>query len=65
MDSEQILKEVNDDDDVIHISGVRQKRTFCISEFRTMMKTAMDAIKKTYAQSLNNQGYPLHTKVIQ
>lgn len=62
MDSEQILKGINDDD-VIHISGVSQKRTFCISDFRTMINIAVDAMKKTYAQSLPNQGHPLHTKV--
>ena len=62
MDSDQILNGINDDD-VIHISGVINKRTFCISEFRTMIKTAADAMKNAYAQSLQNQGYHLHTKV--
>jgi hypothetical protein len=63
MDSEQILKGINDDD-VIHITGVTKKRTFCISEFRTIIKTAAIAMKNAYASSLRNQRYLLHTSEI-
>ena len=62
MDSEQVLKGI-DDSDVIHISGVPKKRTFCISEFRTMIKTAAIAMKDAYASSLQGQGYRLYTEV--
>ena len=63
MDSEQILKGINDGD-VIHISGVPKKRTFCISEFRTMIKTAVIAMKYTYIDSLKSQRHLLHTSEI-
>lgn len=62
MDSEQVLKGINDGD-VIHISGIPQKRTFCVSEFRTMIKTAAIAMKKAYASSLPGHGYRLYTEV--
>jgi hypothetical protein len=61
MDSEQILKGINDED-VIHISGVFKKRTFCISEFRTMVKTAAVAMKNAYGRSLQEQGHHLYPK---
>lgn len=60
MDSEKILKGINDDD-VIQISGVIQKRTFCISEFRTIIKTAADTMMNAYIQSLKGQDQHLHT----
>ena len=60
MDSEQILNGINDND-VINFTKPGEKKTFCISEFRTIIKTATDTMKKAYAESLISQGHQLYT----
>jgi hypothetical protein len=60
MDSEQILKGINDDD-VISFTKSHEKKTFCIAEFRTIIRTTADAMKRAYAESLISQGHQLHT----
>ena len=63
MDSDQILNGINDDD-VINFTKPHEKKTFCISDFRTIIKTAAVAMKDAYANSLRNQRYLLHTSEI-
>ena len=60
MDSDQILSGINDDD-VINFTKPGEKKTFCISEFRTIIKTAADTMEEAYAKSLISQGHQLYT----
>jgi KGK domain len=61
MEDEKILSGINGDDVVTVINQLTHK-TFCVSQFRGIVNTALIEMENAYAASLQSQGHPLPTE---